>query len=57
MDDTKLDPADLSFPCQELLARSLRFVVALAVSWQIDFSCASTREAIQLYNSLSTLNS
>ena len=30
MNDTKLDPADLNSPGQELFARSLGFVVALA---------------------------
>ena len=42
MDDTKLNLADLNSPGREPFVRSLGFFVALAVPWQINFSCAST---------------
>ena len=40
MDDTKLNLADLNSPGREPFVRSLGFFVALAVPWQINFSCA-----------------
>ena len=49
MGDTKLNLADLNSPRRELFIRSLKFVVTLAVPRKINFSCASTRERIQLY--------
>ena len=48
MNDTKLDLADLNYSRVELLVRSLGFVAALAVPWQIVFSCVSAGGAIQL---------
>ena len=48
MDDTKLNPADLNFSCQELSNGGLGFVVALSVCWQINVSCVYTGGPIQL---------
>ena len=45
MDHTKMDPADLDFPCEELSVHGLGFVVALSVHWEIDFLCVYTRRA------------
>ena len=42
-------PADLDSPRRELSNCGLGIVVALLVRWQINFSCASTGSAIQLY--------
>ena len=51
MDHTKIDPADLDSPHQDLSVRGLRFVVALSVFSGIDLSCVSaySRVLIQLY--------
>ena len=46
VDCTKIDPADLDSPCQELLAHGLGFVVALFSG--IYFVCVSTGGPIQL---------
>ena len=45
IDHTKIDPADLNSPRQELSVHSLGFVITLLVRWQINFLCASTLEA------------
>ena len=37
MDLTKMDQADLDYPCKELLVRGLGFVATFLVCWQIDF--------------------
>ena len=50
MDDTKLDPEDLNYPCRELSNSGLGIVVTLLVRQGIDFVCVSTGGPIQPYS-------
>ena len=50
MNHTKICTADLDSPCREFSNGGLGFVVAFLVFWGINFSCASTRNPIQLYS-------
>jgi len=49
MHHTEIDQADMYSPCQEFSNGRLEFVVGLTVFLGIDFSCAYTGTAIQLY--------
>ena len=51
MNFTKIDKADLNYPCRELFVRGLGFAVALSVFWSIDFVCACIGDPIQLFKS------
>ena len=44
-----MDRKDLDSPCREFSNGGLESVTTLLVCWQIDYSCASTGKAIQLY--------
>ena len=45
-----MDREDLDSPRRELSNGDLESVVTFLVRWQIDYSCASPRKAIQLQN-------
>ena len=45
-----MDRKDLDSPRRELSNGGLESVVTLLVAYQIDYSCASTGSAIQLYS-------
>ena len=44
-----MDRKDLDSPRRELSNGGLESVVTMLVRWQMDYSCASTGKAIQLY--------
>ena len=47
---TKIDRKDLDSPRGELSNGGLESVATLLVRWQINYSCASPEQAIQLYH-------
>ena len=51
-----MDRKYLDSPRQELSNGGLESVVTLLVRWQMDYSCASTGSAIQLYFTCRTLS-